>query len=512
MKKPIVLAILDGWGSNHHEEQVNAIKMAKPKNFLKYIAEYPNTELRADGEFVGLPEGQMGNSEVGHLNIGAGRVVYQLLPLISKEIREGIIINNKALSGIMETTKDAGKALHIMGLLSDGGVHSHILHMIGLVEMAKKKGLTNVYVHAILDGRDTPPQSSYLYLEQMEKALKEIGIGKVASISGRYTAMDRDTNWTRTKETYDMMTKGIGEKANSTDEAIKASYAAGINDEFVKPTNIVENGNPVALIEAGDGIIFANFRPDRARQLTRAFVDKEFKGFERVEGLKVNFVCLGQYDATIDAPVAYPPAAINNGFGEVVSRAGLKQIRTAETEKYAHVTFFFNGGKEEPYPGEIRLLSDSPKVATYDLKPEMSAYEVKDKLIAELSKGDTDTVILNFANPDMVGHTGNIEAVIKALTVVDECVGEIVDKVLEMDGAVLITADHGNADLMVDPETGAPFTAHTTNPVPLIVVSNRFKNIKLRNDGKLADITPTMLNMLEVEKPAEMTGESLIIK
>ena len=318
MKKPIVLAILDGWGSNHHEEQVNAIKMAKPKNFLKYIAEYPNTELRADGEFVGLPEGQMGNSEVGHLNIGAGRVVYQLLPLISKEIREGSIINNKALSGIMETTKDAGKALHIMGLLSDGGVHSHILHMIGLVEMAKKKGLTNVYVHAILDGRDTPPQSSYLYLEQMEKALKEIGIGKIASISGRYTAMDRDTNWTRTKETYDMMTKGIGEKSNSTDEAIKASYAAGINDEFVKPTNIVENGNPVALIEAGDGIIFANFRPDRARQLTRAFVDKEFNGFERVEGLKVNFVCLGQYDVTIDAPVAYPPAAINNGFGEVV--------------------------------------------------------------------------------------------------------------------------------------------------------------------------------------------------
>lgn len=512
MKKPIVLAILDGWGNNHHDEQVNAIKMAHPKNFLKYIKEYPTTELRADGEFVGLPEGQMGNSEVGHLNIGAGRVVYQLLPLITKEIREGSIINNKPLSEIMTVTKENNKALHIMGLLSDGGVHSHILHMIGLVEMAKKKGLTEVYIHAILDGRDTPPQSADIYLEQMEKALKEIGIGKIASICGRYTAMDRDKNWNRTKEAYDMLTKGIGEKANSTAEAIKASYEAGINDEFVKPTNIVENGKPVALIESGDGIIFANFRPDRARQITRAFVDKDFQGFERVEGLKVNFVCLAQYDATIDAPVAYPPEEINNGFGEVVSKAGLKQIRTAETEKYAHVTFFFNGGKEEPYEGEIRLLTDSPKVATYDLKPEMSAHQVKDKLILELSKGDTDVVILNFANPDMVGHTGNIEAVIKALTVVDECVGEIVDKVLEMDGAVLITADHGNADLMVDPETGAPFTAHTTNPVPLVIISNRFKNIKLRDGGKLADITPTMLDMMGLKKPLEMTGESLIIK
>ena len=512
MKKPIVSAILDGWGNNHHDEQVNAIKMAHPKNFLKYIKEYPTTELRADGEFVGLPEGQMGNSEVGHLNIGAGRVVYQLLPLITKEIREGSIINNKPLSEIMTVTKENNKALHIMGLLSDGGVHSHILHMIGLVEMAKKKGLTEVYIHAILDGRDTPPQSADIYLEQMEKALKEIGIGKIASICGRYTAMDRDKNWNRTKEAYDMLTKGIGEKANSTAEAIKASYEAGINDEFVKPTNIVENGKPVALIESGDGIIFANFRPDRARQITRAFVDKDFQGFERVEGLKVNFVCLAQYDATIDAPVAYPPEEINNGFGEVVSKAGLKQIRTAETEKYAHVTFFFNGGKEEPYEGEIRLLTDSPKVATYDLKPEMSAHQVKDKLILELSKGDTDVVILNFANPDMVGHTGNIEAVIKALTVVDECVGEIVDKVLEMDGAVLITADHGNADLMVDPETGAPFTAHTTNPVPLVIISNRFKNIKLRDGGKLADITPTMLDMMGLKKPLEMTGESLIIK
>ena len=512
MKKPIVLAILDGWGNNHHDEQVNAIKMAHPKNFLKYIKEYPTTELRADGEFVGLPEGQMGNSEVGHLNIGAGRVVYQLLPLITKEIREGSIINNKPLSEIMTVTKENNKALHIMGLLSDGGVHSHTLHMIGLVEMAKKKGLTEVYIHAILDGRDTPPQSADIYLEQMEKALKEIGIGKIASICGRYTAMDRDKNWNRTKEAYDMLTKGIGEKANSTAEAIKASYEAGINDEFVKPTNIVENGKPVALIESGDGIIFANFRPDRARQITRAFVDKDFQGFERVEGLKVNFVCLAQYDATIDAPVAYPPEEINNGFGEVVSKAGLKQIRTAETEKYAHVTFFFNGGKEEPYEGEIRLLTDSPKVATYDLKPEMSAHQVKDKLILELSKGDTDVVILNFANPDMVGHTGNIEAVIKALTVVDECVGEIVDKVLEMDGAVLITADHGNADLMVDPETGAPFTAHTTNPVPLVIISNRFKNIKLRDGGKLADITPTMLDMMGLKKPLEMTGESLIIK
>ena len=508
MKKPIVLAILDGWGSNHHEEQVNAIKMAKPKNFLKYIAEYPNTELRADGEFVGLPEGQMGNSEVGHLNIGAGRVVYQLLPLISKEIREGSIISNKALSGIMETTKDAGKALHIMGLLSDGGVHSHILHMIGLVEMAKKKGLTNVYVHAILDGRDTPPQSSYLYLEQMEKALKEIGIGKIASISGRYTAMDRDTNWTRTKETYDMMTKGIGEKSNSTDEAIKASYAAGINDEFVKPTNIVENGNPVALIEAGDGIIFANFRPDRARQLTRAFVDKEFNGFERVEGLKVNFVCLGQYDATIDAPVAYPPAAINNGFGEVVSRAGLKQIRTAETEKYAHVTFFFNGGKEEPYPGEIRLLSDSPKVATYDLKPEMSAYEVTDELVKAINSGEFDLLVVNYANGDMVGHTGVFDAAVKAVETVDTCLGRVYEAVMANKGHMLITADHGNVEQMQDYDSGQVHTQHTTELVPFIYVGPTQATIA--EGGVLADVAPTLLHLMNIPVPSDMQGKNLI--
>ncbi len=512
MKKPIVLAILDGWGNNHNTTQVNAIEMTHPKNFYNYITQYPTTELRADGEFVGLPEGQMGNSEVGHLNIGAGRVVFQLLPKITKEIREGKILENKPLSDVMEKTKSNNGALHIIGLLSDGGVHSHINHIIGLVDMAKKKGLSEVYIHAVLDGRDTPPQSSLIYVEQLEKALKEIGIGKIATLSGRYMAMDRDKNWDRIEQAYDVMTSGTGEKANSAKEAVEVSYAKDITDEFVKPTNIVENGEVIGLMKDGDGVICANFRPDRSRQITRAIVDTNFEGFTRKKSPKVNFVCLAQYDATIDAPVAYPPEEIRNGLGEVLAKAGKTQIRTAETEKYAHVTFFFNGGKEDPYEGEIRLLTDSPKVATYDMKPEMSAYEVKDKLIAELSKGETDVVILNFANPDMVGHTGNIEAVKKALAVVDGCVGEIVDKVLSMDGTVLITADHGNADLMVDPTTGEPHTAHTTNPVPFVVISNTYKNVKLRDGGKLADIAPTMLDMLGLDKPAEMDGESLLVK
>lgn len=511
-KRPVVLIILDGWGMNHHTEQVDAVRLAHPVNFERYKKEYPFTELRADGEFVGLPEGQFGNSEVGHLNIGAGRVVYQLLPKITKEIREGLILDNKPLSDVMNKTKESGKALHIMGLMSDGGVHSHINHIIGLVDMAKKKGLSEVYVHALMDGRDTPPESGAGYLAEMQKALDEIGLGKIVSVIGRYYGMDRDNNWDRIELAYNALFSGEGATAASVEEGIKASYAEGVTDEFVKPLKVVENGTPAGIIKEGDGVIFANFRPDRARQLTRAIIEDDFKGFARKVHPKVNFVCMAQYDSTFDVPVAYPPQKIVNGFGEVVSKAGLIQVRTAETEKYAHVTFFFNGGVEEPYEGEIRLLSDSPKVATYDLQPEMSAYKVKDRLIEELNTGKVDTVILNFANPDMVGHTGVVDAVIAACQAVDNCTGQIVNKVLELDGAVLITADHGNADLLVDPETGAPYTAHTVNPVPFILITNDMKDAKLRTDGKLADLTPTMLDLLGLEKPAEMDGETLIIK
>jgi len=415
--------------------------MAKPLNFERYKREYPFTELRADGGHVGLPDGQFGNSEVGHTNIGAGRTVFQMLPKISKAINDSSILENEVLENVMDTTKNNGKALHILGLASDGGVHCHIDHIIGLVDMAAKKGLTEVYVHPITDGRDTAPESGVNYLAQLQEGLDKIGVGKIATIIGRYYGMDRDNNWDREKLAYDALTIGEGE---------------------VYP--------------------------------------------------KVNFVTMAQYDATFNSPIAFPPEKIVNCFGEVVSKAGLIQVRTAETEKYAHVTFFFNGGKEEPYPGEIRLLTDSPKVATYDLQPEMSAYKVKDRLIEELNTGKVDTVILNFANPDMVGHTGNVNAVIEACQAVDNCLGQIVRKVLEMDGVLFITADHGNADLLVNPETGEAHTAHTTNPVPFIFVSNDMKDVKLRKGGRLADIAPTMLELLGLEKPVEMDGSSLIEK
>lgn len=509
-KRPVALIILDGWGMNHHKGEVDAVSLANPVNFNRYKKEYPYTELRADGEFVGLPEGQFGNSEVGHTNIGAGRVVYQMLPKISKEIKEGTILSNPVLVDVINKTKNNEKALHIMGLLSDGGVHAHINHIIGLVDMAKKMGQNEVYIHAIMDGRDTAPESGKGYLAQLQSALDQIGIGKIATIVGRYYAMDRDHNWDRVELAYNALVLGEGNVSATAEEAITKSYSDGVTDEFVKPTKIGSNSN--GLIKDGDGVIFANFRPDRARQITEAIISPAFTGFERKEVPKVNFVCMAQYDAKFDVPVAYPPTKIVNGFGEVVSNAGLVQVRTAETEKYAHVTFFFNGGVEEPYPGEIRLLSDSPKVATYDIQPEMSAYKVKDRLIEELNTGKVDTVILNFANPDMVGHTGNVEAVIEACQAVDNCTGQIVNKILELDGVAIITADHGNADLMVNPNTGEPHTAHTVNPVPCIVISNDLKNIKLRNDGKLADLAPTMLDLLGLEKPAEMDGESLIIK
>ena len=505
-KKPLMLMILDGWGINPCDNQINAIKNAAPKEYLELLAKYPHSQLKASGEAVGLPEGQMGNSEVGHLNIGAGRVIYQPLVKITKDIRDGEFFEIPVLKEAFEYAKENNTAIHFAGLVSDGGVHSHIDHIYGLLQMAKNYGLTKVYLHAFLDGRDTPPASAVNFLAQVEAKMAEIGVGKIATISGRYYAMDRDKNYDRTKIAYDNMTLGNGVEAASADEAIKASYAAGITDEFVKPTVIDKEG----LVKSGDVLINFNFRPDRARQITRAFNDKEFTFFDRnIDPIKV--YCMRQYDSTIDAPVIYKDDEIVNTFGEVISKAGLTQLRTAETEKYAHVTFFFNGGVESQYPGEDRKLVASPKVATYDLKPEMSAYEVTEGAKEALVSGKYDVIILNFANPDMVGHTGVLEAAVKAIKAVDECVKVLVDTVLSLDGSVLITADHGNAELMVDPETNAPFTAHTTNEVPFIYVSNHTEGVTLK-DGKLADIAPTMLNILGIEQPKEMTGENLIVK
>ena len=505
-KKPLMLMILDGWGINPCDNQINAIKNAAPKEYLELLAKYPHSQLKASGEAVGLPEGQMGNSEVGHLNIGAGRVIYQPLVKITKDIRDGEFFEIPVLKEAFEYAKENNTAIHFAGLVSDGGVHSHIDHIYGLLQMAKNYGLTKVYLHAFLDGRDTPPSSAVNFLAQVEAKMAEIGVGKIATISGRYFAMDRDKNYDRTKIAYDNMTLGNGIEASSAEEAIKASYAAGVTDEFVKPTVIDKEG----LVKSGDVLINFNFRPDRARQITRAFNDKEFTFFDRnIDPIKV--YCMRQYDSTIDAPVIYKDDEIVNTFGEVISKAGLTQLRTAETEKYAHVTFFFNGGVESQYPGEDRKLVASPKVATYDLKPEMSAYEVTEGAKEALISGKYDVVILNFANPDMVGHTGVLEAAVKAIKAVDECVKVLVDTVLSLDGSVLITADHGNAELMVDPETNAPFTAHTTNEVPFIYVSNHTEGVTLK-DGKLADIAPTMLNILGIEQPKEMTGENLIVK
>ena len=505
-KKPLMLMILDGWGINPCDNQINAIKNAAPKEYLELLSKYPHSQLKASGEAVGLPEGQMGNSEVGHLNIGAGRVIYQPLVKITKDIRDGEFFEIPVLKEAFEYAKENNTAMHFAGLVSDGGVHSHIDHIYGLLQMAKNYGLTKVYLHAFLDGRDTPPSSAVNFLAQVEAKMAEIGVGKIATISGRYFAMDRDKNYDRTKIAYDNMTLGNGIEASSADEAIKASYAAGVTDEFVKPTVIDKEG----LVKSGDVLINFNFRPDRARQITRVFNDKEFTFFDRnIDPIKV--YCMRQYDSTIDAPVIYKDDEIVNTFGEVISKAGLTQLRTAETEKYAHVTFFFNGGVESQYPGEDRKLVASPKVATYDLKPEMSAYEVTEGAKEALISGKYDVVILNFVNPDMVGHTGVLEAAVKAVKAVDECVKVLVDTVLSLDGSVLITADHGNAELMVDPETNAPFTAHTTNEVPFIYVSNHTEGVTLK-DGKLADIAPTMLNILGIEQPKEMTGENLIVK
>ena len=503
MKKPLVLMILDGFGIAPTEG--NAIAAAKHPNMDKIFAENPHTQIGASGMDVGLPDGQMGNSEVGHTNIGAGRVVYQELTRITKSAQDGDMDKNEALLKAMNNAKDNGKALHLMGLLSDGGVHSHNTHLYALLEMAKRVGVEKVFVHCFMDGRDVPPSSGKDYVKELMDKLEEIGVGKIATVMGRYYAMDRDNRWERVEKAYAAMVYGEGEQAECPLCAMQNSYDKEVTDEFVVPT-VVKGAEPIS---EGDSVIFYNFRPDRAREITRTLVDPDFTGFERKKGFfPLTYVCMTQYDATMpNVEVAYKPESLVNTFGEYISNKGLTQLRIAETEKYAHVTFFFNGGVEKQYPGEDRILVKSPAVATYDLQPEMSAYEVTDKMVEAVKSGKYDALILNYANCDMVGHTGVFEAAVKAVEAVDTCVGRVVEAVKEMGGCVLLTADHGNADKMVD-DDGTPFTAHTTNPVPFCVINHP---CQLREGGRLADIAPTMLKILGLEQPTEMTGESIIL-
>ncbi len=508
MSKLTMLMILDGFGINEKEEG-NAVKQANIPHLNKILTENPNTIIHTSGLAVGLPEGQMGNSEVGHTNIGAGRIVYQELTRITKDIEDGNFFSVPELVGSIENAKKNNGKLHIMGLLSDGGVHSHNRHLYGLLELAKRRDFENVFVHCFMDGRDTPPASGENYIVELEEKMKEKGIGKIASISGRFYAMDRDKRWERVEKAYNALVKGEGDRALTAVQAIEESYQKEVFDEFIVPTVITTSlGNPVAKIEDGDSVIFFNFRPDRAREITRSIVDPDFDGFE-TKKLNTYFVCMTPYDETMpNVNIAYKKEELKNTFGEYISNKGLKQLRIAETEKYAHVTFFFNGGNENVYEGEDRILIPSPKVATYDLKPEMSAYEVCDKVVEAIKSEKYNSIILNFANPDMVGHTGSLEAAIKALEAVDECVQRIVTAINEVNGVLLITADHGNCEQMIDYTTGEPHTAHTTNPVPLAIVGLP-QNKKIK-EGKLADLAPTMLEILGLEKPDEMTGESLL--
>lgn len=506
-----MLLILDGFGENK-DTYGNAIAQARKPNLDRLFAEYPHTILRASGMAVGLPEGQMGNSEVGHLNIGAGRIVYQELTRISKDIEDGGFFQNEALCAAMEHVRARGSALHLMGLLSDGGVHSHIDHLLALLAMAKDQGLSRVYVHAFLDGRDVPPRSAGPHLEQVRKALEASGIGAIATISGRYFAMDRDNRWDRIRRAWDAQTQGVGQRASSPAEALASAYARGENDEFMVPTVLLSSqGAPVATVQDGDGIIFFNFRPDRARELTRCYVDPAFRGFERTRPLQdLAFTCLTQYDVTMPGVlVAYPPQTLTNTLGEYLGRKGLRQLRIAETEKYAHVTFFFNGGVEAPNPGEDRVLIPSPKVATYDLKPEMSAYEVTEEALKRIYSKTYDFIILNYANPDMVGHSGILPAAVKAIEALDTCVGRVAQALRETGGQMLLTADHGNADQMLDP-AGNVLTAHSLNPVPFLIMAN--EPVRLASGGILADIAPTLLDLAGMEPPAEMTGRSLLLR
>ncbi len=511
-KKPVVLMVLDGYGLSDRTEG-NAIALANTPVMDKLMKECPFVKGNASGLAVGLPDGQMGNSEVGHMNIGAGRIIYQDLTRITKAIEDGDFFENKALLAAMENCKKNNSDLHLWGLLSDGGVHSHISHVYGILELAKKCGVEKVYVHAFLDGRDTPPASGKDYVAKLEEKMAEIGVGKVASLSGRYYAMDRDNNWDRVKKAYDSLVLGEGVKATSAVKAMEDSYADGVTDEFVIPTVITdEAGQPLSVVKENDSVIFFNFRPDRAREMTRAFCDDKFTGFDR-KFIPLTFVCFKDYDETIpNKLIAFENGTIKNTFGEYIASKGLKQLRLAETEKYAHVTFFFNGGVEEPNVDEARLLVNSPKdVATYDLKPEMSAPEVGMDLVEAIKSDKYDVIIINFANPDMVGHTGVIPAAIKAVERVDQLVGDAVQAVKDVDGVLFICADHGNAEKMIDYETGKPHTAHTTNPVPFILV-NADPSYKLREGGCLADIAPTLLEIMELPQPEEMTGKSLIVK
>ena len=507
-KKPVVLMILDGYGLNDNCDH-NAVCEGRTPVMDQLMSQCPFVKGNASGLAVGLPDGQMGNSEVGHLNMGAGRIVYQELTRITKSIQDGDFFDVPEFLQAVENCRKNDSALHLWGLVSDGGVHSHNTHIYGLLELARRNGLDKVYVHCFLDGRDTPPASGKGYVEELEAKMKELGVGKVASVMGRYYAMDRDNRWDRVERAYNALTRGEGGTAVSAAAGIQASYDAEVNDEFVEPFVVVEDGKPVATVKDNDSVIFFNFRPDRAREITRAFCDDDFKGFARDRRLNLTYVCFTDYDDTIaNKLVAFKKEAIVNTFGQFLADHDMTQARIAETEKYAHVTFFFNGGVEEPNKGEDRILVPSPKVATYDLQPEMSAPAVCDKLVEAIKSGKYDVVIINFANPDMVGHTGIEDAAIKAIETVDACVGRAVDAVKEMDGVLFICADHGNAEQLVDYETGTPFTAHTTNPVPFILV-NADPSYKLREGGCLADIAPTLIELMGMEQPKEMTGKSL---
>lgn len=506
MTKPVMLLIMDGWGINPQKDN-NAVFLGNTPNLDRLKANYPTTTLKASGEAVGIMEGQMGDSNVGHLNLGAGRVVYQDLVRLSKAIDNGEFFTNTEINELMDHVKAKESALHLLGLVSPGGVHSHTKHLYALLDLAKQKGLSKVFVHAFLDGRDVPPASAKAYLLELEDKLKELGIGKIATISGRYYAMDRDNRWDRVEKAYDAIVLGRGNEAKNAVEALENSYKDDVTDEFVIPSVVMSDGKPTATVNTDDGIIFFNFRFDRARQLTRAFVDEDFEGFKRTK-LDIKFLCMTRYDEKIDVPFAFSPIENKNTLGEWLSKKGKSQLRIAETEKYAHVTFFFNGLEETPFSFEDRILVPSPQVATYDLQPEMSAYGVTGKVIDAIDSDQYDCIIINYANGDMVGHTGDLLAAIKAVESVDSCVGKVVDAVLSKDGAVFITADHGNCEQMIDYDTGTPYTAHTLNEVPVILVSNQ--KYSLRESGILADVAPTLLELLGVDKPEEMTGKSLL--
>jgi 2,3-bisphosphoglycerate-independent phosphoglycerate mutase len=507
--KPLILLILDGWG-NREDAPDNAIFQANPVNFYALREKYPTTELRSCGEAVGLPAGQMGNSEVGHLNIGAGRVVYQEITRINAAISSGEWEHNPELQAACAHARQHNSALHLLGLVSDGGVHSHLDHLLALLQLAKEQGVERVYVHAFLDGRDVPPSSALTYLNRLESYMAEIGLGRISTLAGRYYGMDRDRRWERVQQSYEAMVEGKGVPMPSVQAAVEQSYAQGITDEFLRPVNLVNAaGEPVGLIADGDAVIFFNFRADRARELSHALVDEDFSGFPRVKR-EIAFLCLTGYDAQLSAPVAFPPQSMKGILAEVLAEQGLRQLRVAETEKYAHVTFFFNGQVETPFPGEDRLLIPSPQVATYDLEPEMSALQITSCVVEEIARQLYDVIIVNFANSDMVGHTGVLPAAVKAVQTLDAALSQLAAYVLEYDGIMLVTADHGNSEQMIDSQTGEPHTAHTTFPVPFILVSSAHRELKLRDGGALCDIAPTILQLLGIKPPPEMTGHSLL--